>query len=60
MRTIPITASKEENRELVIEWNEFLAQENIRKPRKNLTARFFVRKVNEEEITLAFIDLHVT
>ena len=40
MRTIPITASKEENRELVIEWNEFLAQENIRKPRKNLTAPF--------------------
>ncbi len=25
----------------------------------DLTARFFVRKVNEEEITLAFIDLHV-
>ena len=60
MRTIPLTARKEETRELVIEWTEFLAQENIRKPRKNLTARFFVRKVNEEEITLAFIDLHVT
>ena len=25
----------------------------------DLTARFFVRKVNDDEITLAFIDLHV-
>ncbi len=146
MRTIPITASKEENRELVIEWNEFLAQEKYKEALEmflldedswtpellesavytygcpgytreeaqkefgradykvtsildnpdrdtiidsidissdygwmgsddiaiihydnvplngtmsDLTARFFVRKVNEDEITLAFIDLHV-
>ena len=25
----------------------------------DLTARFFVRKINDDEITLAFIDLHV-
>ena len=30
MRTLPITASKEEIRELVIEWNELLAQEKYR------------------------------
>lgn len=36
MRTIPITASKEENRELVIEWNEFLAQEKYKEAQKPL------------------------
>lgn len=30
MKTLPITASKEEIRELVIEWNEFLAQEKYK------------------------------
>ena len=30
MRTLPITASKEEIRELVIEWNELLAQEKYK------------------------------
>ena len=30
MRTLPITADKEEIRELVIEWNELLAQEKYR------------------------------
>ena len=30
MKTLPITASKEEIRELVIEWNELLAQEKYR------------------------------
>ena len=25
----------------------------------DLTARFFVRKISEDELTLAFIDLHV-
>lgn len=149
MRTLPITASKEEIRELVIEWNELLAQEKYREAMEmfmlaedneldwtpellesavygygcpgytreeaekefgssdykvtsilenpdreiiidsidissdygwmgqndiavihydnvpingemsDLTARFFVRKVNDDEITLAFIDLHV-
>ena len=30
MKTLPITASKEEIRELVIEWNELLAQEKYK------------------------------
>ncbi len=30
MKTLPITASKEEIKELVIEWNEFLAQEKYK------------------------------
>ena len=30
MRTLPITASKDEIRELVIEWNELLAQEKYK------------------------------
>ena len=30
MRTLPITANKEEIRELVIEWNELLAQEKYK------------------------------
>lgn len=30
MKTLPITASKEEIRELVIEWNELLAQEKFK------------------------------
>lgn len=149
MRTLPITASKEEIRQLVIEWNELLAQEKYKEafemfpvyedneldwtpellesavytygcpgytreeaekefgsadykvtsilenPDKDkiinsidissdyawmgkddiavihydnvplngkmsdLTGRFFVRKVNDKEITLVFIDLHV-
>ena len=148
MKTLPITASKEEIKELVIEWNEFLAQEKYKEafemflaenneldwtpellesavytygcpgytreeaerefgssdykvtsildnPDKNkiiesidissdygwmgkndiavihydhvplngvmsdLTARFFVRKVTDDKITLVFIDLHV-
>ena len=149
MRTLPITASKEEIRELVIAWNELLAQEKYKEalemfllaedneldwtpellesavytygcpgytreeaekefgsadykitsilenPNRDiivdsidissdygwmgkndiavihydnvplngamsdLTARFFVRKINDHEITLAFIDLHV-
>lgn len=149
MRTLPITAGKEEIRGLVIEWNELLAQEKYREAMEmfmlaedneldwtpellesavygygcpgytreeaekefgssdykvtsilenpnrekiidsidissdygwmgendiavihydnvplngemsDLTARFFVRKVNNDEITLAFIDLHV-
>ena len=149
MKTLPITAGKDEIRELVIEWNELLAQEKYREAMEmfmlaedneldwtpellesavygygcpgytreeaekefgssdykvtsilenpdreiiidsidissdygwmgqndiavihydnvpingemsDLTARFFVRKVNDDEITLAFIDLHV-
>ncbi len=148
MRTLPITATKEEIKQLVIEWNELLAQEKYKEafemfpayddyehwtpellesavftygcpgytreeavkefgsadykvtsiwdnPDKDkiidsidissdygwmgkddiavihydnvplngkmsdLTARFFVRKVNDKEITLVFIDLHV-
>ena len=30
MKTLPITAGKDEIRELVIEWNELLAQEKYR------------------------------
>lgn len=40
MRTIPITASKEENRELVIEWNEFLAQEKYKEAQKEFDSPF--------------------
>ena len=31
----------------------------INRDMSDLTARFFVRKVNDDEITLAFIGLHV-
>lgn len=122
MRTLPITASKEEIKKLVIEWNELLAQEKYKEAfemflsennelnwtpellesavytygcpgytreeaekefgsngwmgkndiavihygnvplngmMSDLTAIFFVRKVNDDLITLAFVDLHV-
>ena len=38
MKTLPITASKEEIRELVIEWNELLAQEKYKEAFKMFPA----------------------
>lgn len=53
MKILPITASNDDI--AVIHYDNIPLNGMM----SDLTARFFVRKVNDSEITLAFIDLHV-